>query len=42
MLTAYGQVKNTNLKPTYDVVIVDAGGLGLMAIQLAKAVTGPR
>jgi hypothetical protein len=26
MLTAYGAVKNTNLKPTYNVVIVDAGG----------------
>ena len=42
MLTAYGPVKNTNLKPTYNVVIVDAGGPGLMAIQLSEAVTGPR
>jgi propanol-preferring alcohol dehydrogenase len=40
MLTAYGAVKNTNLKPTDNVVIVGAAGLGLMAIQLAKAVTG--
>jgi alcohol dehydrogenase, propanol-preferring len=42
MLTAYGVVKNTNLKPTDNVVIVGAGGLGLMAIQLAKAVTGAK
>jgi propanol-preferring alcohol dehydrogenase len=42
MLTAYGAVKNTNLKPDDNVVIVSAGGLGLMAIQLAKAVTGAK
>ena len=41
-LTAYGAVKNANLKPDDNVVIVGAGGLGLMAIQLAKAVTGGR
>jgi len=41
-LTAYGAVKNANLKPYDNVVIVGAGGLGLMAIQLAKAVTGAR
>jgi propanol-preferring alcohol dehydrogenase len=41
-LTAYGAVKNTNLKPNDNVVIVGAGGLGLMAIQLAKAVTGSK
>ena len=41
-LTAYGAVKNTNLTPNDNVVIVGAGGLGLMAIQLAKAVTGAR
>jgi propanol-preferring alcohol dehydrogenase len=39
-LTAYGAVKNANLKPDDNVVIV--GGLGLMAIQLAKAVTGAK
>ena len=41
-LTAYGAVKNANLMPDDNVVIVGAGGLGLMAIQLAKAVTGAR
>jgi len=41
-LTAYGAVKNTTLKPNDNVVIVGAGGLGLMAIQLAKAVTGSK
>jgi len=41
-LTAYGAVKNANLKPTDNVVIVGTGGLGLMAIQLARAVTGAR
>jgi alcohol dehydrogenase, propanol-preferring len=41
-LTAYGAVKNAKLKPDDNVVIVGTGGLGLMAIQLAKAVTGAR
>jgi propanol-preferring alcohol dehydrogenase len=41
-LTAYGAVKNTNLTPNDNVVIVGAGGLGLMAIQLAKSITGSR
>ena len=42
-LTAYGAVKNADLKPNDNVVIVGAGGgLGLMAAQLAKAVTGAR
>lgn len=41
-LTAYSAVKNTAIKPSDNVVIVGAGGLGLMAIQLAKAVTGAK
>ena len=41
-LTAYGAVKNATLKPDDNAVIVGTGGLGLMAIQLAKAVTGAR
>ena len=42
-LTAYGAVKNADLKPNDNVVIIGAGGgLGLMAVQLAKAVTGAR
>jgi len=41
-LTAYGAIKNANLNPDDNVVIVGTGGLGLMAIQLAKAVTGAR
>jgi len=41
-LTAYGAVKNANLKPDENVVIVGTGGLGLMAIQLVKAVTGAK
>ena len=40
--TAYGAVKNVNLKPENNVVIVGTGGLGLMAIQLVKAVTGAK
>ncbi len=41
-LTSYGAIKNADLKPNDNVVIVGAGGLGLMAIQLAKAVTGAK
>jgi propanol-preferring alcohol dehydrogenase len=41
-LTAYGAVKNGNLTPNDNVVIVGTGGLGLMAIQLAKSITGSR
>ena len=41
-LTSYGAIKNANLKPDDNVVIIGTGGLGLMAIQLAKAVTGAR
>jgi len=35
-LTAYGAVRNANLKPDDNAVIVGTGGLGLMAIQLVK------
>ena len=35
-------MKNTGLTPNDNVVVVGAGGLGLMAIQLAKAITGAR
>jgi propanol-preferring alcohol dehydrogenase len=38
-LTAYGAVKNANAKPAESLVIVGAGGLGLMGVQLAKALT---
>lgn len=41
-LTAYGAVKNAKLTPNDNVVIVGTGGLGLMAIQLVKAITGSR
>jgi alcohol dehydrogenase, propanol-preferring len=41
-LTSYGAVKNANIRPYDNVVIVGAGGLGLMAIQLAKALTGSK
>ncbi len=41
-LTAYGAVKNATLKPNDNVVIVGAGGLGLMGIQLAKAISGAK
>ncbi len=41
-LTSYGAIKNADLKPNGNVVIVGAGGLGVMAIQLTKAVTGAK
>jgi len=37
-----GAVKNAGLKPDHNVVVVGTGGLGLIAIQLAKAVTGAK
>jgi alcohol dehydrogenase, propanol-preferring len=39
-LTAFGAINNAALKPYDTAVIIGAGGLGLMAIQLAKAITG--
>jgi propanol-preferring alcohol dehydrogenase len=41
-LTAYNAVKNASSRPDDNVVVVGAGGLGLMAMQLAKAVTGAK
>ena len=41
-LTAYTAVKNASLRPDEDVVIVGVGGLGLMAIQVIKSLTGAR
>ena len=41
-LTAYGAVRNAALNPYDNLVVVGAGGLGLMAIQLAKSVTGAK
>ncbi|PWU79645.1 MAG: zinc-binding alcohol dehydrogenase [Candidatus Nitrosopolaris wilkensis] len=41
-LTAYGAVKKSSLRPNDNVVIVGAGGLGLMAFQIAKAITGSK
>jgi propanol-preferring alcohol dehydrogenase len=39
-LQQYGAVRNATLRPDINVVIVGTGGLGLMAIHLARAVTG--
>jgi propanol-preferring alcohol dehydrogenase len=41
-LTAYNAVKNAALRPDDNVVVVGAGGLGLMAIQLIKSLYGSR
>ncbi len=41
-LTAYNAVNNASVSPDNNLVIVGAGGLGLMAMQLAKAVTGAK
>lgn len=37
LLTAYSSVKNANLRPYDNLVVVGNGGLGLNAIQLAKS-----
>jgi propanol-preferring alcohol dehydrogenase len=42
VLTAYGAVRNAMLKPNDNVIVVGAGGIGLMAIQSVKAVTEAR
>ena len=41
-LTAYGAVRNAILNPYDNLVVVGVGGLGLMAIQLAKSITGAK
>ncbi len=41
-LTAYTAVKKAQSQPGETVVIIGAGGLGLMAVQLAKVVTNAR
>jgi propanol-preferring alcohol dehydrogenase len=41
-LTAYTAVKKAELHPGQMVVVIGAGGLGLMAVQLAKATTNAR
>ena len=41
-LTAYGAVRNAVLNPYDNLVVVGAGGLGLMAMQLAKSITGSK
>lgn len=41
-LTAYTAVKKAAVKDGEMLVIVGAGGLGLMAVQIAKAITGAR
>jgi len=41
-LTAYTAVKRAETEPGETLVIVGAGGLGLMAVQLAKAITNAK
>ena len=38
-LTAYTAIKKTQTSPSENIVIIGAGGLGLMAVQIAKAIT---
>lgn len=40
-LTAYTAVKNANISPKQTMVIIGAGGLGLMAVQIARALLNP-
>ena len=41
-LTAYNAVKKAKTDPGEHIVIIGAGGLGLMSIQIAKAITNSR
>jgi propanol-preferring alcohol dehydrogenase len=41
-LTAYNAVKKAKVGPGESIVIIGAGGLGLMSVQLAKAITNSR
>ncbi len=41
-LTAYNAVKKAKVSPGESIVIIGAGGLGLMSVQLARAVTNSR
>ncbi len=41
-LTAYSAVKKANASSPASIVVIGAGGLGLMCIQIAKAVTSAR
>ncbi len=41
-LTAYTAVKNANTSPKQALVITGIGGLGLMAVQIARALLNPR
>lgn len=41
-LTAYTAVKNANTSPKQTMVIIGVGGLGLMAVQIARALLNPK
>lgn len=41
-LTAYTAVKNANTSPKQAMVIIGIGGLGLMAVQIARALLNPK
>jgi len=40
-LTAYTAIKNANISPKQTLVIIGAGGLGLMAVQIARVLLNP-